>query len=77
MEKLLESYRLAYTWGSSWMSDGTIDAFNIGQNSGEAAGQSVMWPHIHFIPRELGDCPKGSKNGVRLSHPRGNQFNER
>ena len=49
---------------------------NIGQNIGEAAGQKVMWPHIHFIPREKGDCKENASNGIRLSHPGGVQINE-
>ena len=31
--------------------DSTITGFNIGMNSGEAAGQTVMHSHIHLIPR--------------------------
>jgi len=40
------------------------DGFNIGYNIGNAAGQTVMHCHCHFIPRYLGDTdsPKG---GVR------------
>jgi diadenosine tetraphosphate (Ap4A) HIT family hydrolase len=77
MTKLLESYEIAYTWGNSWVLDGTIAAFNIGQNVGEAAGQSVLWPHIHFIPREKGDCSVDEPNGIRLSYPKGRQLNEK
>ena len=55
---------------------GGIDGVNIGQNIGEAAGQTVMWPHIHFIPREKGDCKENASNGIRLSHPGGVQINE-
>jgi len=32
------------------------DAFNVGINCGGAAGQTVMYPHVHLIPRRLGDC---------------------
>lgn len=40
------------------------NGFNVGINYGEAAGQTVMWPHIHMIPRREGDMddPRG---GVR------------
>ncbi|HNX16588.1 MAG TPA: HIT family protein [Bacilli bacterium] len=40
------------------------DAFNIGFNCGELAGQTVMHCHMHIIPRYRGDCdnPRG---GVR------------
>jgi diadenosine tetraphosphate (Ap4A) HIT family hydrolase len=40
------------------------DGFNIGVNSGEAAGQSVWHAHIHLIPRYSGDAAK-PKGGVR------------
>jgi len=44
------------------------DGYNIGVNSGEAAGQTVMHLHIHLIPRYLGDRddPRG---GVRWVLP--------
>ena len=42
------------------------DAFNLGMNHGEAAGQTVNWPHVHLIPRMRGDCkdPSGGIRGV-------------
>lgn len=42
------------------------DAFNVGMNCGLAAGQTVMYPHIHLIPRRNGDCedPIGGVRGV-------------
>ncbi len=44
------------------------DAFNIGLNDGEVAGQTVMHAHIHVIPRWKGDVadPRG---GVRWIIP--------
>ena len=44
------------------------DAFNIGINDGEAAGQTVPHAHIHVIPRFHGDVadPRG---GVRWVIP--------
>lgn len=35
--------------------DGEIAGFNLGVNSGEAAGQTVFHVHVHLIPRRLGD----------------------
>lgn len=45
---------------------GDCDAFNVGINMGKAAGQTVMYPHIHLIPRRNGDCkdPIGGVRGV-------------
>lgn len=44
------------------------DAYNIGINDGQAAGQTVPHLHIHIIPRYAGDCsdPRG---GVRWILP--------
>ena len=39
-------------------------AEDFGQNVGEAAGQTVMWPHVHLIPRRKGDM-KDPRGGVR------------
>ena len=44
-----------------------MDGFNIGQNRGKAAGQSIFWPHIHFIPRHKNDAPE--IGGMRHAHP--------
>ena len=40
------------------------DGFNIVQNNGEAAGQTVFHFHMHLIPRYKGDVPN-PKGGVR------------
>ena len=45
-------------------SDQKIRGFNIGMNSGESAGQTIMHSHIHLIPRREGDTPK-PRGGVR------------
>ena len=46
--------------------DHTVTGFNIGINSGEDAGQTVMHCHIHLIPRRKGDMenPRGGVRGV-------------
>jgi diadenosine tetraphosphate (Ap4A) HIT family hydrolase len=43
---------------------GLWDGYNIGINIGEAAGQTVEWPHVHLIPRRKGDM-KDPTGGVR------------
>ena len=47
-------------------SDPSITGFNIGMNSGDSAGQTVMHSHIHLIPRRDGDTenPSGGVRGV-------------
>ena len=67
-----EAYKLAFYCGEQWVKEGKMDGFNIGQNIGKAAGQSIMWPHVHLIPRHKGDCDSKKHNGVRLSAPNGN-----
>jgi len=42
------------------------DGYNVGINSGSAAGQTVMHAHVHLIPRYRGDTddPRGGVRGV-------------
>lgn len=42
------------------------DGYNIGINTGIAAGQTIMHCHIHLIPRRRGDTanPRGGVRGV-------------
>jgi diadenosine tetraphosphate (Ap4A) HIT family hydrolase len=72
IEHVGEAYKLAFYCGEQWVEEGKMDGFNIGQNIGKAAGQSIMWPHVHLIPRHKGDCKPKTHNGIRLSHPNGN-----
>jgi diadenosine tetraphosphate (Ap4A) HIT family hydrolase len=46
--------------------DPTIEGFNIGENAGAVAGQTVMHAHTHLIPRRQGDVadPAGGIRGV-------------
>jgi ATP adenylyltransferase len=46
--------------------DSTVTGFNIGNNSGVSAGQTVFHCHMHLIPRRDGDCedPRGGVRGV-------------
>jgi diadenosine tetraphosphate (Ap4A) HIT family hydrolase len=56
----------AWSEGQIMIDRGDCDAFNIGMNMGEAAGQTIMYPHVHLIPRRKGDCedPVGGVRGV-------------
>ena len=76
-ECLEACFRAAYKWGYDGVELERWDGFNIGQNVGAAAGQTVMYPHVHMIPRRTGDCgdPRG---GVRHVIPnKGNYLNEK
>ena len=48
--------------------DESIEAFNIGINNGEAAGQTIFHCHVHLIPRRRGDI-KDPAGGVRNIMP--------
>jgi len=56
----------AFDLGQHLVQEKQCDGFNIGINCGREAGQTVMYPHIHLIPRRNGDCddPVGGVRGV-------------
>jgi diadenosine tetraphosphate (Ap4A) HIT family hydrolase len=54
--------------GNRMVESGKCDGFNIGFNSGTAAGQTVMYPHVHLIPRRQGDV-EDPVGGVRNTIP--------
>jgi len=61
---IVDCFRDALAYGQKMVESGECDGFNIGLNWGVAAGQTVMYPHVHLIPRRNGDMtdPRG---GVR------------
>ena len=63
------SYGFAYDYGNEQIKKGNIKGFNIGMNIGLCAGQTIMWPHIHFIPRKDKDAKH--IGGMRHAHPGG------
>ena len=72
MENLHECFKAAYKFGYDGVASKKWDGFNIGQNCGKAAGQTVMYPHVHMIPRRTGDM-EDPRGGVRHVIPeRGN-----
>jgi len=75
---LVLCWKAAYEWGEQWIISEYCDGYNIGQNIGTASGQTVMYPHIHLIPRRHGDM-KDPRGGVRHVIPeKGNyRANER
>ena len=50
-EKILVCYKAAIGWGAGWVSEGFCDAYNMVQSVGRVAGQAVLYPHVHLIPR--------------------------
>jgi diadenosine tetraphosphate (Ap4A) HIT family hydrolase len=61
---LQDALKDAVTFGAKMVFSGLWDGYNIGINIGEAAGQTVEWPHVHLIPRRKGDM-KDPTGGVR------------
>ncbi len=68
IDSITQAFRMAMIHGTGMVQRGDCDAFNIGINMGSAAGQTVMYPHVHLIPRRQGDVadPVG---GVRATIP--------
>jgi diadenosine tetraphosphate (Ap4A) HIT family hydrolase len=64
-----EAMAEAYYHGQTQLEQGKCDGYNLGMNIGETAGQSVFWPHIHFIPRLKGD-QEGEPKGIRQCYPK-------
>lgn len=56
--------------------DSSIEAFNIGMNCGEAAGQTIFHCHVHLIPRRKGDVPN-PKGGVRHVIPEKGHYEDK
>ena len=65
-EVIYDCFETAMREGRRMVDAGECDAFNIGINMGQAAGQTVMYPHVHLIPRRHSDCadPVGGVRGV-------------
>jgi diadenosine tetraphosphate (Ap4A) HIT family hydrolase len=65
---LMDAIEDAIRYGQGQVERGEWNGFNVGLNYGAAAGQTVEWPHVHLIPRRLGDVddPVG---GVRNTIP--------
>lgn len=63
---IAEAFRMALLMGTAMVRRGDCEAFNIGMNMGPAAGQTVMYPHVHLIPRRSNDVddPVGGVRGV-------------
>jgi len=74
-ENLYDCFKAAYQFGYDGVESEKWAGFNIGQNVGEVAGQTVMYPHVHMIPRRQGDMPD-PRGGVRHVIPsKGNYRN--
>jgi diadenosine tetraphosphate (Ap4A) HIT family hydrolase len=59
-----QCFESAIKQGRKLVHTGEIDGFNVGMNHGEAAGQTITWPHVHLIYRYKGDV-EDPTGGVR------------
>jgi len=65
---IVQAFEQALADGNHMVESGECEGFNIGFNSGTAAGQTVMYPHVHLIPRRWGDV-EDPVGGVRNTIP--------
>ena len=49
---LTKCFEAAYKWGYDWIERGYCDAFNIGQNVGEAAGAALLEGQLALVAGE-------------------------
>ena len=65
-ECLMACYEAAYKFGFLMMTSDKCNGYNIGQNIGSVAGQTVNYPHVHMIPRREDDMefPAGGVRNV-------------
>ena len=72
---ITQCLEVAWCMGDEGVQQGAWDGFNVGMNLGVAAGQTIMYPHVHMIPRRTGD-EEDPTGGVRNVIPsKGNYKN--
>jgi diadenosine tetraphosphate (Ap4A) HIT family hydrolase len=67
-DELADVWRLVGEVRAALAASHKPNAFTIGVNDGEAAGQTVGHAHVHVIPRRRGDVPD-PRGGVRWVIP--------
>lgn len=63
-DDLADCFHQAIRYGKTLIDNGACEGFNVGMNWGPAAGQTVMYPHVHCIPRRAGDT-EDPTGGIR------------
>ena len=61
------AFKFALDEGQYQVTKKLIDGYHIGINMHRAGGQSVKWPHVHFIPRILHDSGTKETGSIRLA----------
>jgi diadenosine tetraphosphate (Ap4A) HIT family hydrolase len=54
-DSICKTLAAAYKWGQAGIKSKQWPGFNIVQCVGVTAGQQVDYPHVHMIPRYVGD----------------------
>jgi diadenosine tetraphosphate (Ap4A) HIT family hydrolase len=73
---ITQCLEIAWRMGDEGVQQGSWEGFNVGMNLGAAAGQTIMYPHVHMMPRRTGDA-EDPTGGVRNVIPgKGNYKNE-
>jgi len=59
IDSVMKCFKFAIAMGDENVATKTNDVtgFNVGLNTGESAGQTCMYPHVHLIFRRDNDCP--------------------
>jgi diadenosine tetraphosphate (Ap4A) HIT family hydrolase len=65
----------AYAWGEQLVENNQCDGFNLGINQGVSSGQTIIYPHVHLIPRRFGDCADPTGGIRRVIEGAGNYLN--
>lgn len=67
-QEILKCFKFALAMGNENVATASnnVTGYNVGINTGESAGQTCMYPHVHLIFRRDGDTedPKGGVRGV-------------
>lgn len=71
-----EAFEMALAKGRKMVAGGECQGFNIGLNIERCAGQTVIWPHVHLIPRRTEDT-KDPIGGVRNVIPFAGNYKRR
>ena len=68
MRQLEQCFSTAYKRGHEVVRTTSATGYNVGLNNGESAGQTIMYPHVHMIPRYDGDT-ENPRGGIRNCVP--------
>jgi len=66
-EDIREAFENALKEGEVQVQKKIIDGYHLGMNLHTAGGQTILWPHVHFIPRFHKDSGTNEIGSVRLA----------